>query len=95
MAASGKRTPPSSRKRTAYPAQLVPVVEMESTQLPKLKTPPGTDREHAALKRYRAAVNEVAGDYRRLDAALRASPVATLALANGLRSCGNPSGTVA
>ena len=89
MPASGKRTPPSSRKRTAYPAQLVPVV------LPKLKTPPGTDREHAALKRYRAAVNEVAGDYRRLDAALRPSPVATLALANGLRSCGNPSGTVA
>ena len=91
-------------------SQLAPVVETESNQLLKLRTPPGTDREQAALKRYLAAVGQVAADYRRLEAAakrgdaegvasaqaaLRASPVTALAVANGLRSCGNPSGTVA
>jgi hypothetical protein len=93
-----------------YMSQLVPIVETESNQLLKLRTPPGTDREQAALKRYLAAVGQVAADYRRLEAAakrgdaegvagaqaaLRASPVTALAVANALRSCGNPSGTVA
>jgi hypothetical protein len=95
---------------SAYMSQLVPVVETESTQLLKLKTPPGTAREQTALKRYLATVSQVAAQYRQLEvsarhgdregvasalAALRASPVTTLAVANGLRSCGNPSGTVA
>ncbi len=95
---------------SAYISQLVPVIETESTQLLKLKTPPGTAREQTELKRHLSAVSQVAAQYRELEmaarhgdregvasalAALRASPVTTLAVANGLRSWGNPSGTVA
>jgi hypothetical protein len=56
---------------SAYMSQLVPVVETESMQLLKLKTPPGTAREQTELKRYLAAVSQVAAQYRQLEVAAR------------------------
>ena len=91
-----------------YLDKVVPVVESEASQIKALKRPGGSAADHAALDRYLAALAQSAVGYRRLatsarqgdtqgvasaQAALRASPVASLATAYGLRSCGNAGGT--
>ncbi len=94
----------------AYLGRLVPLVQSEADQLRALKRPPGTARERLMLSQYLAALGQVATAYRALESAarsgdsdtvagveatLRASPVAALATAYGIRSCGTPGATVA
>jgi hypothetical protein len=88
--------------------KLVPVVRSQAAQLRALKRPPGNASDRAALERYLGAVSEVATQYEQLgaaaergdaqavasaEAALRASPIASLAAAYGLSSCGSAAGT--
>jgi hypothetical protein len=94
----------------AYLSRLVPLVESEADQLRKLKRPPGNARDRLMLSQYFAALEKTVTAYRALEAAarggdsdtiasveatLRASPVAALATAYGIRSCGTPGATVA
>jgi len=91
-----------------YLETLVPVVQTEARQLRALQRPPGDARDRAALERYLGAVTQVAAQYEQLagaakrgdaqgvasaEAALRASPVASLAASYGLSSCGSAAGT--
>jgi hypothetical protein len=91
-----------------YLAEVLPVLQSEVTQLRALPRPTGDSPARAALARYLEALGQVAQDYRELaaaarrgdaqgvasaEAALRASPVATLAAGYGLRSCGTPGAT--
>lgn len=93
----------------AYLSRLVPLVQSEADQLRKLKRPPGgTASDRLTLSQYFAALGQVVTAYRELEAAarsgdgdtiasveatLRTSPVAALAAAYGLRSCGTPGST--
>jgi hypothetical protein len=94
----------------AYLGRLVPLVQSEADQLRKLKRPPGDARDRLTLSQYFAALGQVVTAYRAFEAAarsgdsdtiasaeatLRASPVAALATAYGIRSCGTPGATVA
>ena len=94
----------------AYLGRLVPLLQSEANQLRALKRPPGTARDRLMLSQYFAALGQVVTAYRAFEAAarsgdsdtiasveatLRASPVAELAAAYGIRSCGNPGATVA
>jgi hypothetical protein len=94
----------------AYLGRLVPLVQSEADQLRKLKRPPGNARDRLMLSQYFAALGQVVAAYHQLEAAatsgdsdtiasveatLRASPVAALATAYGIRSCGTPGATVA
>jgi hypothetical protein len=94
----------------AYLGRLVPLVQSEANQLRALKRPPGTARDRLMLSQYFAALGQVVTAYRAFEAAarsgdsdtiasveatLRASPVAALATAYGMRSCGTPGATVA
>ena len=99
---------PPAPSLAAYLEKVVPLVQSEARQLRALKRPTGTTNDHLTLLRYLSALDRVVGDYRRLEAAakrgdtvgvatieaaLRASPVATLAASYGLRSCGTPGAT--
>jgi hypothetical protein len=94
----------------AYLGRLVPLVQSEADQLRRLKRHPGNARDRLMLSQYFAALGQVVTAYHRLEAAarsgdsdtiasveatLRASPVAALATAYGIRSCGTPGATVA
>ena len=94
----------------AYLGRLVPIVQSEADQLRALKRPRGTARDRLTLSQYFAALGQVVTAYRAFEAAarsgdatrspsveatLRTSPVAALAAAYGLRSCGTPGATVA
>jgi hypothetical protein len=94
----------------AYLSRLVPLVQSEADQLRKLKRPPEDARDRLMLSQYFAALGQVVTAYKQLEAAarsgdsdtiasveatLRASPVAALATAYGVRSCGTPGATVA
>jgi hypothetical protein len=91
-----------------YLAAVLPVVQSEAAQLRALRRPTHDAPAGATLGRYLAAVAQAASDYRALaaaakrgdaqgvasaEAALRASPVASLAAGYGLRSCGVPGAT--
>ena len=93
-----------------YLASVVPIVQSETTQLRALRRPTEDASARATLARYLGALAQAAGDYGELaaaarrgdaqgvasaEAALRASPVASLAASAGLRSCGIPGATVA
>jgi hypothetical protein len=106
--AAGGTTRQQQAALAQYLDKLVPVVQSEATQIKALKRPPGSAADHAALDRYLTALARSATDYQRLataahqgdvqavagaQAALRANPVAALATAYGLSSCGNATGT--
>ena len=89
-------------------AGLLPVLQSETTQLRALRRPTDDAPARATLARYLEALEQADEDYRELagaarrgnaqgvasaEAALRASPVASLAARYGLRSCGTPGGT--
>jgi hypothetical protein len=93
-----------------YLAQVVPVVQSEAMQLHALRRPTEDAPARAALARYLGALAHAAGDYGQLaaaarrgdaqgvasaEAALRASPAASLAAGAGLHSCGIPGATLA
>jgi hypothetical protein len=92
-----------------YLAQVVPVLQSEASQLRALRRPTEDASARATLARYLEALAQAAGDYRALaaaakrgdaqgvasaEAALRASPVASLAASYGLHSCGIPGATL-
>ncbi|MGO9495168.1 MAG: hypothetical protein ACLQA5_00385 [Solirubrobacteraceae bacterium] len=94
----------------AYLSRLVPLVQSEADQLRKLKRPPGDAHDRLMLSQYFASLGRVVTAYHELEAAarsgdsdtiasveatLRESPVAALATAYGIRSCGTPGATVA
>jgi hypothetical protein len=91
-----------------YLAAVLPIVQSEAAQLRALRRPTQDAAARATLTQYLAAVARAAGDYRALtaaaqrgdaqgvsnaEAALRTSPVASLATSYGLRSCGVPGAT--
>ena len=93
-----------------YVAAVLPIVQSEATQLRALKSPPQDAHDKAALTKYFGALTQEMENYRKLgaaakrgdgqgvtnaEAALRASPAASLATAYGLRSCGTPGATSA
>lgn len=93
-----------------YLAAVLPIVQSEASQLRALKRPRQDARDRAALEQYFEALAQVVQNYGKLaaaakqgdgqgvssaEAALRASPVAALATAYGLRSCGTPGATSA
>jgi hypothetical protein len=88
----------------------VPIVQSEASQIRALKRPSGTAQDKTALERYLGALTKSASSYRDLgdaakrgdaagvasaEAALRVNPVASLATAYGLRTCGAAGGTAA
>lgn len=100
---------PQSGALAAYLAMVVSVVQSQSSQLHALPRPAQNAGGRAALARWRAAVKQVADDYRQLEAAgrrgdaqgaasaeaaLRASPAGSLAAADGLTSCAAPGATI-
>jgi hypothetical protein len=91
-----------------YLAAVLPIVQSEAAQLRALRRPTHNAPAAATLDRYLAAVGQAASDYRDLataakrgdaqgvsnaEAALRASPVASLAAGYGLRACASPGAT--
>jgi hypothetical protein len=93
-----------------YVAAVVPIVQSEATELRALKSPPQDARDEAALAKYFGALTQEVENYRKLgaaakrgdgqgvtnaEAALRASPAASLATGYGLRACGTPGATSA
>jgi len=93
-----------------YLAQVVPIVQSETTQLRALRRPTEDAPARATLARYLGALGQAAGEYGELaeaakrgdaqgvasaEAALRASPAAALATSAGLHSCGIPGATLA
>jgi len=93
---------------SAYLGKLVPLVESEANQLRALKRPADSARDRDTLTAYFAALDQVVGAYRRLEAAatrgddqtmadveaaLNANPVASLATSYGLKTCGTPEST--
>ncbi len=94
----------------AYLSRLVPLVQSEADQLRKRTRPPGDAHDRLMLSQYFASLGRVVTAYHELEAAarsgdsdtiasveatLRESPVAALATAYGIRSCGTPGATVA
>ena len=95
---------------TQYVTAVLPVIDSEAAQLRGLRRPTESVRDQGTLQRYFAALNDVVQNYRQLaaaakrgdtqgvasaEAALQASPVASLAASYGLRSCGTPGSTSA
>jgi hypothetical protein len=95
---------------SAYLDQLLPILRSELKQIRALQHPAGSARDGATLASYlRALAQSVsafetlaaaakAGDRQSVasaEAALRVSPVGSLATRYGLRSCGTPGATVA
>lgn len=93
-----------------YMAGVLPIVESEVSELRALRPPPESASDRELLERYRTALAATVAQYRQLaasadqgdpqgvadaEAALRASPVDSLALSYGLRTCGNAGATVA
>ncbi len=93
-----------------YVAAVLPIVQGEVTQLRALNAPPEDARDKAALAQYFEALGQEVENYRKLaaaakqndrqavtnaEAALRASPAASLATGYGLRACGTPGATTA
>jgi hypothetical protein len=93
-----------------YTAHVLPLVQSEATQLRALPLPKEDARDRAAIAGYLAGLGKVVADYRKLEtaaaktdapgvtsaeAALSASPIATLAARYGLRSCGTAGATSA
>ncbi len=93
-----------------YLTAILPVVQSEVSQIRALKRPSEDGRDRATLSRYLEASAQELGYYRALaaaarrgdaqrvasaEAALRASPAASLAASYGLRSCGTPGATIA
>ncbi len=93
-----------------YVGAVLPIVQGEATQLRALKPPPEDARDRAALTQYFGALAQEVENYRKLaaaakrgdgqaetnaEAALRASPAASLATVYGLRACGTPGATTA
>ncbi len=108
-AASPHAGPQQLSALAQYLAEIVPVVQSEVSQIRALKRPSEDARDRATLSRYFQAAAQEAGYYQALaaaakrgdaqgvasaEAALRASPVASLAASYGLRSCGTPGATV-
>ncbi len=106
----GQSTASQGPSLAAYLAGAVPVLASESRQLEALRRPPPNAGDSAALTRWLGALAQVVQDYRALsaaahrgdaqgvasaEAALRASPVATLAASYGLGSCATPGATIA
>jgi hypothetical protein len=104
------RSIPSGSGLSAYLAAELPILDAEAGQLLKLRRPPDSARDRAILSRYFAALTQTVRDYRQLEtaarrgdqdaessieAALAASPLQSLAISYGMRSCGPPSATVA
>jgi hypothetical protein len=96
------------RALSDYFAQVLTVVRSEASQLRALRRPSEDAPARATLSRYLAALAQAANDYQQLaaaarrgdaqgvasaEAALRASPVPSLAARNGLPSCGIPGAT--
>ncbi|MBV8219394.1 MAG: hypothetical protein JO325_13085 [Solirubrobacterales bacterium] len=93
---------------SAYLGKLVPLVESEANQLRALMRPADSASDRDTLTAYFAALGQVVGAYRRLEAAaargddqtmtdveatLNANPVASLAARYGLKTCGTPGST--
>jgi hypothetical protein len=93
-----------------YLAAALPLVQSESRQLHALPRPPQKAADRSVLTSWLGAVAQVVEDYRQFEAAaqrgdaqrvasaeaaLRASPVASLAASYGLSSCATPGATIA
>lgn len=93
----------------AYLQAALPVIQTEAQQLQRLRRPDDNARDRAVLSHYLRAVVRDASAYRRLataaehndpqgianaQAALRTSPVASLASEYGLHTCGTSGATV-
>jgi hypothetical protein len=91
-----------------YTAKVLPLVRAEATKLRALPRPKGAAVDTTRLAQFVTAFSGVAADYQdletaaakgdaagvsRAEAALKASPVASLAAAYGLRSCGTAGAT--
>jgi len=92
-----------------YLARALPLLRSEARQLQALRQPTEGRRQAAALRRYVAAMAASVSGFAALQAAaarddaagvasaeraLSADPVASLAAASGLKSCGNPGATI-
>jgi hypothetical protein len=106
--ANGATQQPSALAR--YLAEVLPVVQSEAAELRALPRPTQDARDRSALASYLRALAQVVQHYQELasaakrgdaqgiagaEAALRASPVNSLAASYGLRSCGTPGATSA
>jgi hypothetical protein len=95
---------------SGYLTKVLPIVQSEATHIRALKRPSEDARDRAVLKRYLTALAQSVSDYRDLaeaasrddaagvadaEAALRVSPVISLAASYGLHSCETPGATVA
>lgn len=100
--------PPQSGDLASYLDQLLPIVRSEASQLAALRPPKESGAELGSLKRFDLAVKQVASEYAQLDAAarrgdddgvasaeaaLRASPIRSLAASSGLSSCASAGST--
>jgi hypothetical protein len=98
------------RALSRYLTKALPVVQSEAAHIRALQRPSEDARYRAVLKRYLTALAQSVSDYRELsvgasrgdaagvaeaEAALRVSPVTSLATSYGLRSCETPGATVA
>lgn len=94
----------------AYLGHVVPILQSETKQIHALKRPPESARERDALSRYLSALAQSVASYEQLyaaakagdpraaasaEAALRTSPVGSLAASYGLDTCATPGATVA
>lgn len=101
---------PTGTGLSAYLARLLPVVQTEFQQLRALPRPPEDAQSRTIRVRWLAALAQDLDSYRSLaaaarqgdtdrataaEAALRASPAASLAASYGLPACASPGGTVA
>jgi hypothetical protein len=95
---------------SGYLTKVLPIVQSEAAHIRALQRPSEDARDRVLLKRYLTALAQSVSDYRNLaeaasrghaagvadaEAALRVSPVTSLAASYGLRSCETPGATVA
>ncbi len=93
-----------------YLGKVVPIVRSEERQIAALQRPAGSRRDRATLAEYLAALKQSAADFQALEsaakagdrpavataeAALRVTPVTSLAASYGLESCAAAGATVA
>ncbi|MDQ6778744.1 MAG: hypothetical protein M3071_21540 [Actinomycetota bacterium] len=93
-----------------YLAKVVPIVQSEDRQMRALQHPTGSRSDSATLAKYLAALKQSVADFQALEAAakagnrsgvasaeaaLRVTPVTSLAASYGLRSCAAAGATVA
>jgi hypothetical protein len=94
----------------AYLGKLLPILRAEEKEIHALKRPAESARDGATLASYMRALSQSVSAFEQLasaakagdrqtvasaEAALRTSPVGSLASSYGLRSCGTPGATVA